>query len=280
MLKQIHPEMYASDADFLNQEPKLIIKISVNDTPFSFKPIGKEGSLKFRATELSIDSIVTHLCSGKTITCGTYFNDQRGTKDFLGQNLFLVDFDNTLTVNEVEGILADYGLTYNFGYYTFNHQDHAPRMRIAFVFKQTIADSSLVQYINKAFYKMFQKKSDPSCSDAARMWFGTNKDMFIGTDYTKALDVYEFLDIVNPIIFHYDNNQSRSLVTADCTYLNDNCVKMVNTINNKRNNHNSTNSNNSSSKKIKPIDNWSIDDLRQFEIFNAFSKGGIDDEEA
>jgi hypothetical protein len=198
---------------------------SKNDTSFAIKPLDKEYELlRFTKQKTDISELIDHLCSGKSITTSVFKNDHRNNESFFTQQAFGVDFDNTLSLAEVDRILLDYGLNYNFGHYTLRHTKEKPRFRIFFVLDGEVRDAKLAKDVNKAFYELFNQKSDKNAQDVSRIWLGTNKGKFDG-DLHKKISIYTILELANQKIFARDRNQRRSLLPIEKVD-NINCAEM------------------------------------------------------
>ncbi|NTE00489.1 hypothetical protein G6M26_23360 [Agrobacterium tumefaciens] len=246
---------------------------SKNDRQFSSKPDGwLSGILSLKPVKTDIADLIQHLTAGKSI-CGAVFkNNVRDSEYFISQQIFGVDFDGGLSVDEVNNIVGEFGLMYNFGHYTFNHTNYKPRFRIYFVLDGEVRDARLAKDIGKAFFELFDQKSDQSAIDAARAWLGTDKEYFLGNLY-NVTSVNDILKHGNHKIFCRDNFQTRSLLPID-KVKKEECVNM-NTpiIYTYTNSHNYTLSNEEENYEFEKVKNWKLTELLEFKLFKVFYEG-------
>ena len=229
-------------------------------------------TVRFEHCKDELSSLRQHLLDGKSITCAIYKGNKRKTSCFASQQVFGVDFDNTFSLAEVDGVLADYGINYNFGYYTFNHLEEAPRFRIFFVMDGEVRDVNLAKDINKAFYEIFDRKSDDNALDVARIWLGTNKGSFDG-DLYRTVNPEQIIKLADQKIFSRDRNQTRSLLLQHKSI--EKCAKENNSIiYNYRKRQICTHSSNENNEGLKIITNYKLEDLFELEIFKVFYEGG------
>jgi hypothetical protein len=252
---------------------------SVNGRRFQHKPSAKQAkqiNSQFTGVNQSLNDLMNAIEQGQTFTCPVFLNNYRGTEAFIAQQIFGVDFDKGMTVEQATAILEDYGLGYTFGYYTFSHSDSSPRFRLIFVLDGEIHDKQLVSDINHALHKFFDKKSDASCTDIPRMWYGSNRPCFPGSYIDKPINLLEFLECINFKNYAKDGNQFRS-----CIDVNDIEVKKcensgIPIIYNYRISHFSTKEFHTSipNDEAPEVEKWEVEDLLHIEIFRRFYEGG------
>lgn len=104
-------------------------------------------------------------------TSASLTNDNRAEQNFESRQMFMVDIDHGMTIEE---LLAD-DLYNNFGYgfyVTPSHTDEKPRFRIVFVAEYPIMNTTDARNLFSGLMKMYQH-SDTACKDATRIFYGT-----------------------------------------------------------------------------------------------------------
>lgn len=258
------------------------ILISENGIPFFQKP--QYIPTGFKATQLTQEQFICHIESGKSYTSPHYFGDHRSSDNFIKQNIVCLDFDNKkledkITLQEVDEICKNYEIPYNLSYNTFTHSNECEKFRVIWYLDRIIEDQELAKTINKAFSTIFQKKNDQKALDQARVFYGTNKKVVIKNSDAR-LSPEKLVQLANEIIFHNDRNRTRSCLKYFHNNK-ENCTISGNAINNtnsdkvncprKKFNYVETNG---TKAKVGKIQNWHIDDLMEWEIFETFIKGG------
>lgn len=179
--------------------------LHVDGKQFKIKPTEREiGALKVRfanagtVKDLSVKQIAAVLTAGKTIQPGvcpyseaTRRQGKKGTSkdDFARQTVFLDDIDNKLTDIPLETpahvaeALAAHNLKPAFMYETFNSTADNQRFRFALVSDTEFTDKDERDRVQAAIIALFPQ-SDLSCTNADRMFFGTDKGLIDGyTDF-------------------------------------------------------------------------------------------------
>lgn len=105
------------------------------------------------------------------------------TKDtWVQQQLFGLDFDHDVTVDEVLACLQEHHLTPVFTYYTFTHTSENPRFRVILCSDTVIKDALLRDQIQATLMGIV-KKSDKKCKNRDRLFLGTNKRNLAQQDF-------------------------------------------------------------------------------------------------
>lgn len=164
-----------------------IDKIGYNDKKFS-KNQEEMKKLKYRLqgtsppVEVTLKELIEAIQEGKAVSPAV----MKGTKakDFIQQQVFMVDIDNTntkepiLQVADAISICEKNGLHVAFYYFSFSHTAETPKFRLVFVMNEVIKDPILRDTIMKKLIDLF-KQADISCTNADRLFFGTNKEAVI-----------------------------------------------------------------------------------------------------
>lgn len=179
--------------------------LHVDGKKFKIKPTEKEiGALKVRFTnagsvkDCTVKQIAACLTAGRTIQPGvcpyseeTRRKGKKGTSkdDFARQTIFLDDIDNKLmdipleTPAHVKEVLAAHNMKAAFMYETFNSTAENQRFRFALVSDEEFTDKDERDRVQAAIIALFPQ-SDLTCTNADRMFFGTDKGLLDGyTDF-------------------------------------------------------------------------------------------------
>ena len=196
--------------------------LHVDGKKFKIKPTGIEiGGIKARFTkaesvkDLTVKQIAAALTAGKTIQPGvTPFSEasraaeKKGTvkEDFTRQTAFLDDIDNKRkdvpieTPAHVAEVLAVYNLKAAFMYETFNSAAGNQRFRFCLVSDEAFTDKDERDRVQLALITLFSQ-SDVTCTNADRIFFGTDKGLL--DDYTdfdavcRKADLLALADALN-----------------------------------------------------------------------------------
>lgn len=195
--------------------------LNVDGKKFKIKPTEKEiGALKVRFTnagsvkDFTVKQIADCLTAGRTIQPGvcpyseeTRKKGKKGTSkdDFARQTIFLDDIDNKLTdipletPAHVKEVLAAHNLKAAFMYETFNSKAENQRFRIALVSDEEFTDKDERDRVQAAIIALFPQ-SDLTCTNADRMFFGTDKGLLDGyTDFEAVCRKADLLALADAI---------------------------------------------------------------------------------
>jgi len=97
--------------------------------------------------------------------------DHRCDANFVSRQLFMVDIDNGMTIQELFN--NDFYNEFGCGFYTTKrHTDENHRFRIMFMTENAITDVDQCKKIIRGLLTMFES-ADTSCKDASRIYYGT-----------------------------------------------------------------------------------------------------------
>ena len=189
--------------------------IHVDSYKYKVKPEHSEvGSIKKRFTkaasvkDMTVKQIAGALIKGKTIQPGVCpFSEQSRIKgnngtvkeDFARQTIFLNDIDNKRkdvpleTPASIAKALKAHNLKAAFMYETFNSTANNQRLRYALVCDEEITDKNERDRIQAALIAL-SRQSDKSCTNADRIFFGTDKGLIDGfTDFEAVCSKADLL---------------------------------------------------------------------------------------
>ena len=210
--------------------------LHVDSRNFKVKPTGGEiGGIKARFTksasvkDMTVKQIAASLTAGKTIQPGVCPFSERsraagknGTvkEDFTRQTIFLDDIDNKRgdvpieTPAHVAEVLAAHGLKAAFMYDTFNSTAENERFRFALVSNAEFTDKAERDRVQAAIIKLFPQ-SDTDCTNADRIFFGTDKGLLDGyTDFEAICDKAALLALADKMQIPDDPEQTAQASTA------------------------------------------------------------------
>lgn len=148
------------------------VNIMFYNKKYDRKPQGKEiGTIQnhLSQTTISIRELADNMASGHTFKCA-YLNGTKNT-DFVSQQLFGLDFDHGITIDEALHKCETLGIMPVFGYTTFSHTPENHRFRLIFCNNKVIYDARERRKIQLSLMKAFGF-ADPACKDETRMFFG------------------------------------------------------------------------------------------------------------
>lgn len=178
-------------------------KLHIDTKGYKEKPKKKAGEIKPRLqksstiVEVSLKELIEAVEEGKTISPAV----MKGTKaeDFIEQQVYMVDIDNNnkkkhiLQVEEAISICEKNCLPLAFYYFSFSHTEEIPKFRLVFVMNEVITDSDLRLMIIQNLIALFEQ-ADTSCTNADRIFFGTNKEAVI-CDLKARITIDNVLEI-------------------------------------------------------------------------------------
>lgn len=179
-----------------------IDKIGYKDKKFS-KNEEEMRKLKYRLqgssppVKVTLQELIEAIQQGKAVSPAV----MKGTKadDFIEQQVFMVDIDNKrtdipiLTVEEALSICEKNYLPLAFYYFSYSHTEKTPKYRLVFVMDEVIKDGILRDTVMQRLIDLFEQ-ADTSCTNADRIFFGTNKEAII-CDLTSRITVDNVLKI-------------------------------------------------------------------------------------
>ena len=113
---------------------------------------------------------------GQSFCPATFTNGTRKTEYFEQKQMFVLDFDGKLTLQEVFDRAEEYDLPILFSYETFDsvNQD---RFRIVFLNDVSIPDVRVAKLMLNILHEIFPE-ADKQCNEVARLYFGGKKLLY------------------------------------------------------------------------------------------------------
>jgi hypothetical protein len=123
------------------------------------------------------------------------FNGSICNKNWVGQQLFYLDFDDgTMNPEQVIMILKEVGIIVNIWYETLSSTQDHPRFRIIIALNEEITDYQLAQQIRTGMVDAFPN-ADKRCKDAARIYLPGSNSYLINSEINNIQKVFEFATI-------------------------------------------------------------------------------------
>lgn len=150
----------------------MIVTCSFDGVAYEYKPT-KEDTIEI-TRRLSVASgmlieLAQEVSTGCTFAPGV-FDGERKNANWRYQELFAIDIDSGMTLDELLAVAERYNIYPAFIYETFS-SEHKDRFRPVFVAPERVTDYRVRTVIQAALLAIFSK-ADASCQDGARMFFG------------------------------------------------------------------------------------------------------------
>jgi len=114
---------------------------------------------------------------GQTFCPATFANGERKKSNFEQIQLFVLDFDGTITMSEIYERTEKYYLPILFAYETFSSED-GDRFRVVFLNDISVTDIRAAQIMQNALMTIFPE-ADENCRSVVQMYFGGKKLFYI-----------------------------------------------------------------------------------------------------
>ena len=165
------------------------LKVHIDTEGFMTKPKDSIQIIKPRtqgntALEMGVEDIAECIQNGFSVSPGVMDGKGLKAENWQEQQLFMVDIDNDkpdkpiLSVEQALEICKRKELLPAFYYFSFSHSEAKPKYRLCFVMNETVTNQAIREMIAKTLVNMFPQ-SDTSCTNADRIFYGTNKEVVI-----------------------------------------------------------------------------------------------------
>jgi len=138
--------------------------------------------------DYSIEEIKENILQGKTIrpsNCGPR------EESWLSQQMFMIDVDDNLTIEQAILRCSEMDITPNFIYTTFSHTEEHHKFRLAFVVDKEITDYPTAKRIH-LFLMRCIGESDASCKNLSKIYFAGKTIPF---DSGNVLDASKIIEL-------------------------------------------------------------------------------------
>ena len=150
------------------------------------------------------------------------FDGDKSDDNIISNDLFAIDFDCGVTINEIDIQLKKMCLNYNISYFSISNTNEQERFRIIFKLAKTVLKEDIEKYKNtiEIFIKMCfydSKMKDKNLSDKksfspSQFWLGSNKNSVQRMDNSFLFDYFNVdFYITNYYIEEFGNNYKRKI---------------------------------------------------------------------
>lgn len=155
---------------------------------------------RFESFTTDLETLKYHLELGCTFKPAFLIGSK--SDDWISQQMFAMDFDSGITIDDAIKKCREHGLIPNAYYESFSSSPELIKFRLLFVLSKPITDFDYAEKCRYALMEIF-KGCDVSCKDATRMFFGTDKKFFIidspVNDLESFVEIIDDVDISVPI---------------------------------------------------------------------------------
>ena len=156
-----------------------------------------------KPAEIEVEPLADSLING--CNCRASAVNGKNDADFISQQLFLLDFDNTdrkkkpfppdkqVTPEQAIEKAKKNKLLPCFAYYTHSHSENIPKFRLAFLTDKPIVDESEREKLFDVLFECFGTEADTSCKNKARIFYGSTAGTLIFADFKAINSVSDIL---------------------------------------------------------------------------------------
>jgi hypothetical protein len=158
-------------------------------------------------TGLTYNQLIQHSAppNSYTIAPALHTGCTINNQSWASQQVYYLDFDGTIAIKEVLDRFDNFGITPNFYYTTFRNTDESPRFRVGLLTDHELRDFETAKRIREGLKRVFPE-SDPTCFDAARIFFGGTQAFPITE---KPIPFYKLCLMIGIVILEEDHGKSR-----------------------------------------------------------------------
>jgi len=208
----------------------MIIKATLDKFEYHIKPtkpetgiISKRIACNENITELEVDQFAEYLIQpyGYTWTPTIFKGNLRLNSEWKMQQLFGLDFDTGITLEEVIDRCNKYNIKPAFIYSTFSSVNNN-KFRVIFINNHIVEDYRVGKLIQLALMNLFPE-SDKSCKDACRLYFGGKEIIY--NDYEAIINVPE---LIEGLVHYFTDTMNNNYLKKIKTFCSDVGVDMIN----------------------------------------------------
>lgn len=183
------------------------VKIHMTKQGYRHKPRKQEIALISKditesAATVEIEELAREVGeNGKAFT-PAFFSGSRRIENFISQQIFALDFDGGMTVDEFKERAASCQVFPAFLYATYNYAEENHRFRAVFVNDCEVNDARAASIIIGLLLEIFPE-ADRQCKDVSRLFFGGKGLLYINIDtkmdlFNLAVSVQTYAKIKDP----------------------------------------------------------------------------------
>lgn len=190
------------------------VQVSLDKTGYREKPEGREMAAISKRIAQNPRKVELHGLAdlvgnkGHTFSPSIFSDGKRREKNFVQMQLFGLDFDDGISIQEIRKRAEEYALPIAFLYHTFHSTEGQPRFRAVFVNDVLIEDKRVANIMIAMLLEIFPQ-ADKSCKDVSRMFFGGKG--LDGEVCEETIDIVTLAEGFQRVLFekegkHYDRD--------------------------------------------------------------------------
>jgi len=172
-------------------------------------------SARLKRTEVTLEDLATKLTQpyGYTFSAGVFTTDGiRNNKSWQSQQLFALDFDRGITLDEVIERATRFDIKPVFAYTSFSSSDEYPnKFRVIWALNE-LATSEQVRNLIILSLMQIYPECDNSCKDASRIYFGGKSVAY--SDFSQRTSIDNLIDAVIQTIYIGDRSNASKVLKA------------------------------------------------------------------
>jgi len=175
------------------------IKCIIDTKEFLSKPQGKSGGgITLRMTlntakEYSIDEIKESILIGKTVR-PSYCGGREET--WKSQQMFMIDIDNNLTINQAIDKCKEVNIIPNFIYTSFSHTEEHHKFRLVFILDKEVDEYDTAKKI-QLYLMNIMEYSDEQCKNINRFYYAGKNIVFNSGNVLNRDNIIELSKVIN-----------------------------------------------------------------------------------
>ena len=192
------------------------VKVSLDNQRFSSKPQGAAIAAISKRIANSIEVItVSDLAkqltapNSRTFAPAVFSDGERKNEKWVSQQVFPLDIDNGLKIDEALARCTEYKVMPAFIYTSFSHKEEHHKFRMVFLLDEELTDIRVRNYVQQMLMAIFPE-TDKQTKDASRMYLGGKKIVFEGYNNIISVKTLHFT-MVNFVKTTKGRNETREL---------------------------------------------------------------------
>lgn len=152
------------------------VKIHLLDERYDVKPEGSEygkinNRITGRVTEIDIGTLAKEVGENKKPFTPALFHGGRSVENFEQEQVFALDFDDGITLEEFLSRAEGYQVSPAFVYATYRHSEENPRFRAVFINDCVVGERRAASIILDMLHRIFPE-ADGNCNEVSRLYMG------------------------------------------------------------------------------------------------------------
>lgn len=190
------------------------VRIHLSDRHYTKKPGRRElahihNDITKKVSEVDIETFAREVgMNGRPFT-PALFHGGRKKENFAQEQVYALDFDDGITVEEFLSRAERYQVLPAFIYATYNHSEDAPRFRAVFINDISVGDSQAASVILGLLHKIFPE-ADKCCKDVSRLYLGGKGLLYLDMD--AGIDIKSLsISMQEKILAEDSKNHARTI---------------------------------------------------------------------